>query len=295
LRWQTTLQYSKHLNLRLNIWQHMRLFFRFGQYLTSPWMWSPDLVPHTSMPLALKMPPPLVLLPGFGSNSTMWFPNVGDFSKTYRVYAVDTIGQPGKSIPSRTLSASNSNDWITEVLNELGIKNTLVAGISLGGWLSMNYAFHNPERVNRAVLIDPAATFARVSTTFFWHSLIPVMIHPTRLGLTRYFRWLTRGNVVNKDFGEMMILGILNTRPQQPVRATFFRDDKLRQVRVPVLLLIGERSVIYAPKSVLRRATQLVPDIKAEIIPEASHGLNMEQAELVNRHIVQFLGQGRNE
>jgi pimeloyl-ACP methyl ester carboxylesterase len=225
----------------------------------------------------------------------MWFPNVGDFSKTYRVYAVDTIGQPGKSIPSRTLSASNSNDWITEVLNELGIKNTLVAGISLGGWLSMNYAFHNPERVNRAVLIDPAATFARVSTTFFWHSLIPVMIHPTRLGLTRYFRWLTRGNVVNKDFGEMMILGILNTRPQQPVRATFFRDDKLRQVRVPVLLLIGERSVIYAPKSVLRRATQLVPDIKAEIIPEASHGLNMEQAELVNRHIVQFLGQGRNE
>jgi pimeloyl-ACP methyl ester carboxylesterase len=101
-----------------------------------------------------KDAPPLILLPGFGSNSTMWFPNVGELSKNHRVYAVDTIGQPGRSIPSHSLLASNCNDWITEVLNELGIKKTAVAGISLGGWLSMNFAFHCPERVSRAILVD---------------------------------------------------------------------------------------------------------------------------------------------
>jgi pimeloyl-ACP methyl ester carboxylesterase len=117
------------------------------------------------------------------------------------------------------------------------------------------------------------------------------MIHPTRTGLIRYFRWLTRGKVVNKNFGELMILGILNTRPQQPVRATVFKDEELQQVKVPVLLLIGERSVIYNPKSALQRATRLIPNIKAEIISGASHGLNMEQAEIVNEHILQFLSQ----
>jgi Predicted hydrolases or acyltransferases (alpha/beta hydrolase superfamily) len=39
----------------------------------------------------------------------------------------------------------------------------------------------------------------------------------------------------------------------------------------------------------MKRAERLIPDIKAEIIPEASHGLNMEQAELVNQKIVEFL------
>ena len=214
-----------------------------------------------------KDAPPMVLLPGYGSNSTMWFPNVGELSKSYRVYAVDTMGQPGKSIPSRSLSASNSCDWITELLNGLGIKKTAIAGISLGGWLSLNYAIHHPERVECAILIDPAAAFAKLSSTFFWHSLVPIMIHPTRPGLTRYFRWLTRGNITNKDFGELMILGILSTRPQQPVRATVFRDEELRQVNMPVLLLIGEQSVIYNPKSMLKRAKQLLPNIEAEIIP----------------------------
>jgi pimeloyl-ACP methyl ester carboxylesterase len=239
-----------------------------------------------------KDAPPLVLLPGFGSNSTMWFPNIGEFSKSYRVYAIDTVGQPGKSVPSQSLSASNSNEWMTGVLNELGIRKTIVAGISLGGWLSLNYALNHPERIERAILIDPAATFAKVDTNFFWHSLIPIMIHPTRAGLVKYFRWLTRGKTVNKSFGEMMVLGILNLRPQRPVRATVFKDKELQQVKVPVLFLIGEQSVIYNPNSVLKRATKLVPDIEAEIIPGASHGLNMEQAEVVNKRVLQFCNQG---
>lgn len=88
-----------------------------------------------------------------------------------------------------------------------------------------------------------------------------------------------------------MILGILSTRPQQPVRATVFSDKELRQVNMPVLLLIGEQSVIYNPKSVLKRAKQLLPNIEAEIIPRSSHGLNMEQAELVNRLILQYYSQ----
>jgi len=55
--------------------------------------------------------------------------------------------------------------------------------------------------------------------------------------------------------------------------------------------LIGEQSVIYNPNSVFKRATKLVPDIEAEIIPGASHGLNMEQAEVINKRVLQFCNQ----
>ena len=40
--------------------------------------------------------PPLVLLHGYWATLTMWVPNIPDFSKEYRVYAIDIMGQPGQ-------------------------------------------------------------------------------------------------------------------------------------------------------------------------------------------------------
>jgi pimeloyl-ACP methyl ester carboxylesterase len=232
--------------------------------------------------------PAMVLLPGYGANSTMWFPNIAGLSSQYRVYAVDTIGQPGKSIPTRRMAAQNSPEWIRDVFDGLGIEKAHLVGVSLGGWLSLNFALHAPERVRRVVLLDPAASFERVSAAFFWHSLIPIMIYPTRAGLTRYFRWMTKGYQVNRYWAELMLLGILNMRPQPPIRATVFSDAELRRVEAPMLLLVGGRSVIYNPERAYRRAIRLVPDLKAEIIPEASHALTVEKSETVNARILQF-------
>src|SRR5687767_3585052 len=45
--------------------------------------------------------PPLILLHGAGSNSSMWVAELRDFSQSYRVFAVDLIGEAGKSSPNR--------------------------------------------------------------------------------------------------------------------------------------------------------------------------------------------------
>jgi pimeloyl-ACP methyl ester carboxylesterase len=232
--------------------------------------------------------PAMILLPGFGANSTMWFPNVAALSSQYRIFAVDTNGQPGKSLPSQKLTASNSADWMTEVLDGLGLEKAHLVGVSLGGWLALRFAIQEPERVARVVLLDPAASFEKMSASFFWHSFLPIMVHPTRSGLIRYFRWMTRGYAVNEKWGELMLLGILDTRPQPPIRPVVFSDEDLHCVQAPTLLLIGGRSVIYAPRRVYRRATRLIPDIRAEIIPDASHALNDEKSEIVNERILRF-------
>jgi len=232
--------------------------------------------------------PVLILLPGFGANSTMWFPNIAALSSKFRVYAVDTNGQPGKSISSQKLTAANSIDWIVEVLDGLGFEKVNMAGISLGGWLTLNFAIHQPERVERIVLIDPAASLEKVSGAFLRHSFIPIMVHPTRPGLVKYFRWMTQGYKVDPDWGELMLQGILNTRPQPPIRPAPFTDSELCSLNIPVLLLIGERSVIYNPQRTYQRAIRLIPNVEAEIVLGASHALNDEKAELVNARILEF-------
>jgi pimeloyl-ACP methyl ester carboxylesterase len=235
-----------------------------------------------------KDKPAMVLFPGFGANSTMWFPNIRALSRHYRVYAVDTPGQPGRSIPSQKLLAANSAEWVREVFDGLGLEKAHVAGVSLGGWLALNFALHAPERTDHVVMLDPAASFATMSVVWLCHSFIPFMVLPTRPGLIRYFRWMTRGYAVNPKWGELMLQGILNTRPQPPIRATPFSDAQLRSVTVPVLVLIGGRSVIYDPLRAQQRARQLLPNVQAEIIPDASHALVEEKAELVNARILQF-------
>ena len=49
---------------------------------------------------------PLVLLHGYMATLTMWAPNIADFSKHYRIYALDVMGQPGKSTPTEPIRTS---------------------------------------------------------------------------------------------------------------------------------------------------------------------------------------------
>ncbi|MFC1581001.1 alpha/beta fold hydrolase, partial [Thermodesulfobacteriota bacterium] len=44
-----------------------------------------------------KSSPKLALLHGMGASSTMWAPNIEALSQHFRVYALDTIGDLGKS------------------------------------------------------------------------------------------------------------------------------------------------------------------------------------------------------
>ncbi len=70
---------------------------------------------------------------------------------------------------------------------------------------------------------------------------------------------------------------------------TEFTDDELRKIKTPALLLIGEKEVIHFAQKAIDRAKRLMPDIQAEMIPEASHILSMDQPEIVNERILRFI------
>ncbi|MBI1880768.1 MAG: alpha/beta hydrolase, partial [Chloroflexi bacterium] len=66
---------------------------------------------------------PLLLLHGAGFNSVTWAGDVVEYSRQYRVYAVDLLGEPGKSAPSRPAWASSAYaEWLEDVLDALKIE-----------------------------------------------------------------------------------------------------------------------------------------------------------------------------
>jgi pimeloyl-ACP methyl ester carboxylesterase len=67
-----------------------------------------------------KDAPPLVLLHGYLATSIMWSTNIVDFSHGHRVYAIDTMGQPSKSIPGEPIGkAADYVAWLTASLDAL--------------------------------------------------------------------------------------------------------------------------------------------------------------------------------
>ena len=240
-----------------------------------------------------KDAPPLVLLHGMHLSATMWFSNIAALSRKYRIYAVDTIGGVGRSVTVHPLrSRADLAGWLGEVLDGLGITQTHILGHSYGGWLALNFALSVSGRIKRLILLSPLGLQPLVSQ--FWLRGIPAMLFPRRSSITGFMKWMTvEGFVVNELFVDQFVLGMKNFRPRPHIRVlpTVFTDDELRRNKAPTLLLIGGNEVIYNPEVAVKRAKQLVQNIEAEVVPNASHGLPMEQAELVNERILSFLNQ----
>ncbi len=101
--------------------------------------------------------PPLILLHGAQANAASWMFDAIAWSQAFRVFAIDVIGEAGFSAPSRPdLSTDAHAGWLDDVLSGLGVTRAAFVGVSLGGWLALDYATRRPGRVERLALLCPA-------------------------------------------------------------------------------------------------------------------------------------------
>ncbi len=232
--------------------------------------------------------PPLILLPAAGLSSTAWFLNVAELSRTYRVYAVDVIGDAGRSVAYQVMEdRAEYSEWLQDVLDRLDIDCCHVVGHSYGGWLAMNMALAHPDRVNRLVLLAPAAsiypfgTLAKLSLR-----LAELKVRP-RASFTLKMQ-AGKGMVFDPVFVHHMQMVSEYCMPAT-MFPTVFTDDELRRIVQPTLLMVGSSEKIYNASDAVERARKLIPNLNAEIIPDVGHTLNMERPADIVQRILNFV------
>jgi pimeloyl-ACP methyl ester carboxylesterase len=240
--------------------------------------------------------PPVILLHAFYASVLTWLPTAGGLSGDFRVYAVDVLGEPGRSRPTQVIKTLDEQmQWLKELTDGLGAPKADVVGNSFGGYFSLAYALRMPERVRKLVLIAPASTIHSM-WPFYLNAFLPkflLMFFPWFPGLRRWclhsVDWMRNGAPTDPQWEELFKLIMQYGTGTRYLFPAVFPPEDLRRVATPTLLMIGDKEVIYPPEAAIRAAKKHMPNLRSAVIPNANHIASLSQPELVNEQIRTFL------
>jgi pimeloyl-ACP methyl ester carboxylesterase len=235
--------------------------------------------------------PALLLLHGGMMNSAMWMRDVAAFARSFRVYCIDMIGEPGLSAPSRPPLGSDAYAvWLDEVLDHLAVARASMVGISLGGWLALDYAIRRRERVERVAVLCPGG-IGRQKVGIVLATLLS-RIFGERGKRRLMERILGRPPAdpppLVKIFTDFVQLIQQHFRPRM-VRLPVFPDNALRSLNTPLLVIVGARDVLIDSAQTKRRVEAFVSGAQVVYLPEAGHVIAGQTAT-----VLAFMTSGRN-
>jgi len=240
--------------------------------------------------------PPLVLLHGMTMSSVMWYPNVKAWREQYCIYTIDIIGDIGKSEAYESiLQKDEAVAWLKETVDALGLDQFFLAGHSIGGYISLQFAMAYVERVKKLALFAPAAAFHRLHWRFFYYSF-PGLLFQTEKWVDRAFRSLSvDGLPFAPGYREFILAGYHHALPRLRLYPLKIEPEELSVIKLPILLMIGEHEVIYPAQKAIEYAQAHVPNITCILVLGANHTLTIEQSELVNTHTLNFFASHSSE
>lgn len=244
--------------------------------------------------------PPLVLLPGGGTHSLMWLPNIEGLSQHYRTYALDSIldvGRSANTVPVTTVEALTA--WLNELFDVLQLGSEIrLLGLSHGAWLAGHFAHRYPGRLAKVVLLAPAGWAVAIRPAYLLQ-MMQILLWPRRYFIRKVYREsLPRllatgaaGEALIDEMTEDLALGFscFGLRRLTKLLEPKVVDDAHLQLEVPALFVIGDEEVIYPPQEALDRLHRVAPRIKTVVVPGAGHDLTWLEPDEVNRLVLDFL------
>jgi pimeloyl-ACP methyl ester carboxylesterase len=258
---------------------------------------------------------PLLCIMGFATDSTGWLLQTPAFAERYRTIVFDNRGVGRSAKPSGAYTIHEMADDAVGLLDHLKVERAHVLGLSMGGMIAQELVLRHPERVRGLVLAatfpEPdAATeeqrtvlftqmggtitdagemkidFAAVNPFMFFQQLLPLVFNPSFIQtelpkLMQMFQGaLQYGFSIEAIMGQMQaVLGHNAT-------------DRLAGITAPTLVLTGDADRLISPANSDALARS-IPGATLVRIPGGSHGFNIEQPDLFNRAVLDFLATAR--
>jgi pimeloyl-ACP methyl ester carboxylesterase len=215
----------------------------------------------------------------------MWRPNLPALSAGRQVITWDIRGHGQSDSPEDQTfySAALSVGDMAALLEVTGARKAVVGGLSLGGYLSLEFHLAHPEQVAALMLFDTGPGFKRDEPRQAWNRTAEATAaaYETR-GLEALPNRPEVGRSTHRGAAGLAkaARGIL---AQQDARVI----ESLPFIAVPTLVVVGALDTPFLAAADYMAAK--IPGAVKAVIPEAGHASNIDQTEAFNRIVLEFL------
>ncbi|MEA3032942.1 MAG: aminoacrylate hydrolase [Sphingomonadales bacterium] len=243
--------------------------------------------------------PPLILSAGLGGSGGYWAPNLATLAERHRVILYDQrgTGRSDRTLPTQMTVEDMARD-VLALMDGLGLAGADFVGHAAGGAIGLTVALEAPERVSRLVVVNG------------WSRLDPhtARCFEIRLDLLRdtgpraYLRaqpiflfpatWISEhGNDLDSETDAQLahFQGSDNLEARLAALQAFYVDDRLEEVRAPLLALVAKDDMLV-PWTCSRRLAEATPAGTLATMDWGGHACNVTDPEGFNRLVLDFLG-----
>jgi pimeloyl-ACP methyl ester carboxylesterase len=249
--------------------------------------------------------PPILFVHGFPLDHSMWSAQCAALATDYRLIVPDLRGFGGSSPASGCVTMGEAADELNELLNVLQVESPVTyCGLSMGGYIGFEMWHRHRDRLASMILCDTRAA-ADSETVAKGRQLmaakfdeLPVEQRTAELDelaegmLQKLFAATTFTNRPEAIASTRQVMcgcepATIAAYQRGMASRTDFRRH-LSQLDLPLLLVCGEHDVI-TPTTEMQQVAEGVPGARYLEIESAGHMAPLEQPEVANKAILEFL------
>jgi len=217
--------------------------------------------------------PPVILVPGQRATSTVWFNNVGELSRRHRVFAIDIIGDAGRSVAAADTPVRSRDDllaWFSGIIDHFTLDAPAVVAHSYGAMIALAYALAHPERVSKLVLLDPNSTFTGMRVPYLLHA-VPLLVRPTGKRERNFIAWETAGQPLDEDWLDLITRGVADFPKGKTVIPKRPKATALSALTAQTTVILAEHSKVHDSHRTAEKIHTTMPAATTTILPGATH------------------------
>jgi pimeloyl-ACP methyl ester carboxylesterase len=241
--------------------------------------------------------PPLVLLHPFPANHEFWKPLVPALAAHYRLVMPDLRGHGQSTAGDGPATMTKQADDLRRICDLLGIGRAVFAGVSIGGYVLMEFLRQQQERVAGLVLCDTRGgadteegrkNRLRAADEVEKHGPIPFIesMLPKLLGESTRRKRPDLVDAARRMMLQMTVRGIVAAQTGMAQRPDSM--PTLKTVDVPTLIMVGAEDTLTPPAEA-ELMHQHINGSRMEVVPEAGHFAPFEQPDATLRLLRGFL------
>ncbi len=240
---------------------------------------------------------PIIFIHGFPYNSSMWAQQIASLKEKYNCITYDVRGLGETPSGDGQFTMEMFVDDLFAVIDDLHLDRPVIAGFSMGGYITLRAVEKEQNRFRAIILCDTRAEAdddtgklkrANAISTINRHGVEQFVSDfvPTTFGKDAPNRIAETYNTILQQAQTESPIGVKGCLLAMATRTN--TTDSLADIQVPTLLLVGEHDAL-TPPSMMQQMHEKIAGSEMVTVPEAGHMTPLENPEAVTQGIGDFL------